>query len=244
MIYQSYLFDLYGTLADIHTDEEKKELWKKLAVWYASHGAFYTDFQIRAEYHRLSLEKRSQAAVRHPDYTTLDIQVEHVFEALYTQKGIPACDDLIKETALFFRTISRRYIRLYPQVRPMLLEMRKQGKQCYLLTNAQEVFTMPELLLLNIADLFHGIVISSSQECAKPDPHFFEVVHKRYQLDPSKTIMVGNDPRTDIAGANTYGIASVYIHSNLSPKWEGTPQSTYCIRNGNTEQLKKLLLSM
>ena len=31
MKYENYIFDLYGTLVDINTDEEKRELWAKLA---------------------------------------------------------------------------------------------------------------------------------------------------------------------------------------------------------------------
>ncbi len=30
--YDNYVFDLYGTLVDIHTDESKKEVWEKLAL--------------------------------------------------------------------------------------------------------------------------------------------------------------------------------------------------------------------
>ena len=33
MQYDNYLFDLYGTLVDIHTDENAKELWKRLAYF-------------------------------------------------------------------------------------------------------------------------------------------------------------------------------------------------------------------
>lgn len=28
-MYQNYIFDLYGTLVDIHTNEKKAYLWKK-----------------------------------------------------------------------------------------------------------------------------------------------------------------------------------------------------------------------
>ena len=34
MRYQNYIFDLYGTLVDIHTDENKASLWKKIAVYF------------------------------------------------------------------------------------------------------------------------------------------------------------------------------------------------------------------
>ena len=41
MKYENYIFDLYGTLVDIHTDEEKTELWEKLAQFYGYYGAVY-----------------------------------------------------------------------------------------------------------------------------------------------------------------------------------------------------------
>ena len=35
--YDNYVFDLYGTLVDIHTDEEPKEIWDNLALFYGYH---------------------------------------------------------------------------------------------------------------------------------------------------------------------------------------------------------------
>lgn len=244
MKYQNFLFDFYGTLADIHTNESKKDLWRQLALWYRSHGAGYTPWQLQKDYIMLVNEEKKETAKRHADYTAIDIRLELVFERLYTRKGIDVSADVIAETALFFRTLSRSYIRLYPAVRSMLTELRAQGKRCYLLSNAQTIFTMPELRLLGIVDLFDGIVISSAEECVKPDWHFFEIACQRYQLKKEDTIMVGNDPQTDIAGANAFGIDSVYIHSNLSPRWERTPDCAYVIKNGDTEKLKRMLLAL
>jgi len=31
--YENYVFDLYGTLVDIHTDENSEGLWEKLALF-------------------------------------------------------------------------------------------------------------------------------------------------------------------------------------------------------------------
>lgn len=33
--YTAVIFDLYGTLLDIHTDEEKADLWKKWRIFNA-----------------------------------------------------------------------------------------------------------------------------------------------------------------------------------------------------------------
>ena len=49
-MYETCIFDLYGTLVDIHTDEEKEELWERLALFYAFYGAAYTPGGLRAAY--------------------------------------------------------------------------------------------------------------------------------------------------------------------------------------------------
>lgn len=97
MHYQNLLFDLYGTLADIHTNESKKELWKLLAVWYKSHGAVYTPWDLQKTYRHLVQEEKKQAALRHPDYIHLDIQLERVFEKLYANKRICTSKEVIAE---------------------------------------------------------------------------------------------------------------------------------------------------
>lgn len=34
-MYRNFIFDLYGTLVDIHTNEYKPSLWKKMALFYS-----------------------------------------------------------------------------------------------------------------------------------------------------------------------------------------------------------------
>ena len=207
MSIQNILFDFYGTLAGIHTDESRKELWRCLAVWYQSHGAAYTPLQLRRDYRQSVQEEKRLASARHPQYTALDIRIESVFERLYAGRDVHVSSDVIAETALFFRTLSRAHIRLYPGVRAMLARLHKEGRRCYLLTNAQAALDA-------------------------------------FGLDKKDTIMAGNDPRTDIAGANAFGIDSVYIHSDLSPEWTGTAGSTYTVLDGDIGKLEKLLLKL
>ena len=40
-MYKNYIFDLYGTLVDIRTDEYKDSLWKDIAKIYSINGAKY-----------------------------------------------------------------------------------------------------------------------------------------------------------------------------------------------------------
>ena len=40
-MHDTCIFDLYGTLVDIHTDDEKAELWERLSLFYGYDGAKY-----------------------------------------------------------------------------------------------------------------------------------------------------------------------------------------------------------
>ena len=40
-MYSNYIFDLYGTLIDINTDESSNEFWYKLSLFYSFKGAVY-----------------------------------------------------------------------------------------------------------------------------------------------------------------------------------------------------------
>ena len=45
MRYKNYIFDLYGTLVDIHTEEDNQELWEKMRLFYGYYGAVYRSWE-------------------------------------------------------------------------------------------------------------------------------------------------------------------------------------------------------
>ena len=51
--YDAYIFDLYGTLVDIHTDEARPLFWKKVAAFYTLQGAPYQPMELHEEYLKL-----------------------------------------------------------------------------------------------------------------------------------------------------------------------------------------------
>ena len=58
-MYDTCIFDLYGTLVDICTDEKKPELWERLALFYAFYGAEYTPYELHQGYDCLTSEMNS-----------------------------------------------------------------------------------------------------------------------------------------------------------------------------------------
>ena len=48
--YQNYLFDLYGTLADIHTNEESPAFWRSVSRLLGMQGVHLSPAVLKAKY--------------------------------------------------------------------------------------------------------------------------------------------------------------------------------------------------
>lgn len=241
MKYQNYIFDLYGTLIDINTDEWSAQLWKKMAVLYGYYGAHYTYKELNAAYGALVDKEKEAVWRRHPDYSVIDIKIEKVFRTLFTQKGIKPKKSTVMEICEVFRCFSTKYIKLYDGVTELLDAIKRNGGKIYLLSNAQRTFTENELNMLGLTPYFDGICISSDEECSKPDAHYFQILFERYGLQKEASVMIGNDFRSDIGGAADFGIDSLYIHQSISPEIDGELRSTYTIMDGDVYKMIPLL---
>ncbi len=241
MKYKNFIFDLYGTLIDINTDEWSAQLWKKMAILYGYYGASYTFKELGREYGRLVDKEKRAAHRRHPEYEVIDIQIEKVFRRLFTQKGVKTKKATVLEICEVFRCFSTKYIKLYDGVVDLLDAIKANGGRIYLLSNAQRSFTENELNMLGLTPYFDGIVISSDEECSKPDAHYYQILFDRYGLKNKDSVMIGNDFRSDIGGAADFGIDSLYIHQSISPAIDGELRSTYTIMDGDVYKMKTYL---
>lgn len=51
-MFETCIFDLYGTLVDIKTDQEDLVLWEKLTLFYNYYQAEYTPDELQRTYHK------------------------------------------------------------------------------------------------------------------------------------------------------------------------------------------------
>ena len=216
--YQNYIFDLYGTLIDIHTEEGERKLWKALAKYYRQHGAFYFAWALKRGYLRYVAEELQKSE---------EIQVEHVFRRLFAVKGVEADDHLIAETCRFFRDTSTYHLRLYEWSLPILQKLKENGKKVYLLSNAQRSFTYHEMEILDIVKYFDRIYISSDYGVKKPNAKFFQILMEKEGIDPKESLFLGNDQTCDILGAQGVGMDTWYVHTNCSPEYTKEIKATY-----------------
>ncbi len=231
---ENYIFDLYGTLVDIRTDETKASLWRNMAAVFSLMGAEYTPDELKKHYKALE-EKESEKQLplvkeKFQDESIvqeeIEIQLEKVFRKLFSDRGVETDERQIAQLGIFFRSLSLCHIRLYDGAVQLLQRLKGNGKKVYLLSNAQRMFTEPEMRMLGIYDSFDGILYSSDAGVKKPSFHFYDMLFQRYGLEKETSVMIGNEYRADISGAVKYGIRSMYLFTAQSGKRPGSLPKT------------------
>lgn len=204
---KNFIFDLYGTLVDICSDEVGVKFRKAFTKYYASIGGRGNFF---AEY-----DERCAKVNSSPN---LEYDVFVIFKEILSLEGRQTNDREVEEVAQIFRKLSRDYIRVYNGVFNLLIKLKEQKAKIYLLSNAQLCFTMQEIIDLKLKDLFDGIEISSVVGYKKPSHEFFNHILKKYNLNKDECIFIGNDIQADMVGAKGVGLKGAYILSNISPE--------------------------
>ena len=239
--YSHYIFDLYGTLLDIRTDERSPAFWRFVAGLYRAYGCLWSGSALQRAYLRMCAEEED--ALRCDAVPCPEIRLERVFarlllecpdtvetlarvdgeapEALCRQYAQApeavlrrlANSEWVYALANAFRLRSRTRLRLYPGTLPTLSALRQAGKGIYLLSNAQAVFTLPELEQTGLLSCFDRVFISSDLGIKKPQGAFLERLLEDAKLDPADCVMIGNEIESDIAVARACGVDSVYLNT-------------------------------
>ena len=246
--FSNYVFDFYGTLVDVHTDENKPNLWRFMADFYAAYGCLFDAADLRNAFWRIDAREREEARQR-SELEHAEIRIERVFLRLLLESparpcgillaGRPVGDwrrrhvrdpesvlrdlqdgDWVSTVANAFRIHSRDWLRPYPDTHPVLRELARRGKRLYLLTNAQGVFTRPEIGVTGLASFFPAPRISSETGMMKPQREILASLLRDEGLDPRDTAFVGNEMRSDMALAIRCGVQGIYLNT------AGTPPDT------------------
>lgn len=204
----NFLFDLYGTLADIKTDEEMQSLWYGFA-WLLGESDIK---KVRDEYIEICKKYADARAHKFVEFDLL-----RVFEEMVESRG--ADKEKAKILAREFRLLSRQKLRLFPYIVEILTGLKERGAGVYLVSNAQACFTKDELDELCLTPLFDGILISSDAGVKKPDTEIFSIAFDKFSLNKDECFYVGNDLHDDVLGASGAGLKTIYIETEQSGKY-------------------------
>ena len=215
MAIKGILFDLYGTLIDIETDESMDEIYRAIAHYLTYQGVYLPPWEVRERYYRIMKDQKEARGEEYPE-----IDVEAIWNELLLREGIKSGSirgQQAKVISHIYRGISRKRLQLYPDVKEALDELQANYRLA-LVTDAQSCFALPEMQAVGLRGYFHPIIISSHYGFRKPDPRLLEKALHKMDLEPSDVIAVGNDMFRDTYGAQSLGIKTIFFDSNQGAK--------------------------
>ena len=227
----NFVFDLYGTLVDIWTDESDAKVWRGLAG--RLRGCRRKYLWAKEAYARLCAEEYLGEG--------REFNLIRVFERMLAEEG---CDvSLASDVAREFRENSMVRLGLFPLVKEILKGLKERGAGVYLLSNAQSCFTRYELDKLGLTPLFDDIIISSEATYKKPSGEIFKIAFEKFGISPEDSVYVGNDMRDDVLGAHGAGMRTAYIETVQSGKYDiELPKPDFVAKNH--EELSNILFTL
>ncbi len=200
---KAVIFDLDGTLTDSNTHLAKKRVSKKIT---AITGVPYEKVWEKMEkiHYTCNLEGIYE---RNEWWEQFNLGLSH------NQKQ--------KLTTIYWKTIvETTTVKPYAE---FLLKTLKDKIKLVLLTDYDgESFSKRERIAsLPIVPYFDLVVIAGEDtvEC-KPSLKPFVYILKTLDINPHETLMVGDKPEVDLAGAHALGMKTLLLHGDYGTRWE------------------------
>ena len=218
MAIEAVIFDLYGTLVDIWTDESDPSVYYSLCKFLHYYGISLAPEELAALYQ----ESAAAHLLDHPGpYGEIDIFL--VFEDILLA-GLKKTPEraLVIWLARLFRALSTQRLGLFPDTLPTLQEL-GANYRLGLVSDAQWVFSEPEIRFLGLDKHLETQVLSSRYYVRKPAPQIYSHALRAMQLGPSQALYVGNDPARDVPGPQAIGMPVAIIHREGPPPLAKVP---------------------
>jgi putative hydrolase of the HAD superfamily len=112
-------------------------------------------------------------------------------------------------TADFWATY-HSFCRGFPEVVPVLAELRRRGLKLGVVTNGSVEIQEPVIQRLGIVSLLQAVLISEREGVRKPDPDIFYRALRTLGVASDDAWYVGDHPVVDIEGASAAGLTAVW----------------------------------
>jgi len=199
------IFDCYSTLIDIKTNEQKDDIFHYLALYLQYYGAKTDAGQLRAD---LDLKREQHLKSKDEPYPEVDLEI--IFREILKEKGLNS--PLLAESCCkLFRLLSRERFQLFPDSLPVLEDMRRSKYPLAVVSDAQKVFCPEECEILGIRQFFRFFILSTDFGFRKPDSRLFTIACTLLGIPPSDVAYIGNDPETDVKGAQGVGMKAILL---------------------------------
>jgi putative hydrolase of the HAD superfamily len=231
MKYKHLFFDLDHTLWDFDANARETLLQLHIDLKLPEKGIH--DFD---RFHKNYLEhnERLWAKYRNGHIKQDELRLKRMWLTLLDFKI--ADEDLAKQLSeLFLQLLPSRTI-LFPDTKEVLQYLKNKGYALHLITNGFEETQHSKLRNSGLDHFFKVVVTSEGSNSLKPQKEIFEFALNKTGATVEESLMIGDTPDVDIAGAFTVGMDAVHVNFTDAM---ATIQPTYTVRS--LKELKEIL---
>src|SRR6266566_4729824 len=213
---RALLFDVNGTLIDIETDEDLEEIYRAIGHFLTYQGISLHRWEVRDLYFQIVQQQRAGSGEKFAEWDAVEVWREFLRNKAsdYT-RSLPSAkqEQLPLFLAELHRGIARNRLRLYPQVRETLDQLRPHYCMA-VVSDAQSAYAVAELNAVGLLNYFNPIIVSGDYGYRKPDPRLFQKALDALQVRPEQALFLGNDLYHDISGAQQVGMKAIFLSSD------------------------------
>ncbi len=205
---KAVLFDLYGTLIDIRTDEDDPWVYQMLSRFLSYHSV-----KIRPEELKDAFVSGVKEYLKKSSEAFPEVDVYAVFKNIMRRYGGGSYSECsISDVVVLFRSLTIRSFGLFPNVKETL-ELISAKYRIALVSDAQWVFTEPEIATAGLDRFFEHRVLSSRFGFKKPDRRLFDIALGKIGVKAADALYVGDNPYRDLPGAKNAGMDFVLFRN-------------------------------
>lgn len=233
MVIRGLIFDINGTMTDIHTNEWNDDIYRILGNLLSYQGIALGPNEVKDAYIQIMKEQREAGGERYPEFDAVGIFHEIITRHAtdFTRRLPP---EKLEQLPLFLaethRAASRYRLQLYNGVEETLRQLLSKYHLA-IISDGQSAYAVPELNAVGLFGSFDPVIISGDFGYRKPDPRLFKSALTIMQMEPSEVLFVCNDIYRDVYGAQRIGIKTVFFRSNQGQQEKKDVQPDYIIYN-------------
>jgi len=233
MSIKGIIFDINGTLTDIHTNEWHDDVYRVISNLLSYQGIALEPKLVKDHFFRIMKEQRAANGERYPEFNAIgifrEIIAQHTtdFTRGLAPEKLEQLPGILAET---HRAASRFRLQLYPGVEETIRQVHKKYHLA-IISDGQTVYAIPELNAVGLSAYFDPIIISGQFGYRKPDERLFRSTLTAMKMEASEVLFVGNDMHRDVYGAQSVGMKTVFFKSNQGTQEKEGVKPDYIIYN-------------
>jgi len=154
--------------------------------------------------------------------------IEEAVRRFVSERGVTPTQEHVDGFKRVALSMAESFIVPDPRARPTIAALQREGIPVAVLSNGWNPLQVAKARLAG----FGGTVLASADlGVQKPSPVAFEALARELRTDPARCFYVGDDPRSDVAGALGAGFQAVWLDHEGKSYPADLPQPTHVVHS-------------